>query len=74
MIGLQSGEVIRMIAAAINVDPQWFWHSLIASVHRCAGLAGESRGSGVSIADDTANNHSAEFENIRRLQALKTAT
>jgi hypothetical protein len=21
-----SGEVNRMIAAAINVDPQWFWH------------------------------------------------
>jgi hypothetical protein len=21
-----SGEVNRMIAAAINVDPRWFWH------------------------------------------------
>jgi hypothetical protein len=21
-----SGEVNRMIAAAINADPQWFWH------------------------------------------------
>ena len=21
-----SGEVNRIIAAAINVDPQWFWH------------------------------------------------
>ena len=21
-----SGEVNRMIAAAINVDPKWFWH------------------------------------------------
>jgi hypothetical protein len=21
-----SGEVVRMIAAAINVDHQWFWH------------------------------------------------
>jgi hypothetical protein len=25
-----SGEVNRMIAAAINVNPQWFWHGPVA--------------------------------------------